>query len=164
MLKKQNRQLKKLVSTFLVVSTVLTMAGCKRNSASEKQGGTQVAARNRKEVVAESDPYFYITEKDLSIPVEKDRKVVYADLEECRFVGDQVFVSYMLFYETEGEPEGVFGRVLFDKEGKLLMDLSSKAESNERIVKIIENNSHELHAITFELSEFTYSIQKLNQD
>ena len=164
MLIKQNRQLKKLVSTFLVVSTVLTMAGCKRNSASEKQGGTQVAARNRKEVVTESDPYFYITEKDLSIPVEKDRKVVYADLGECRFVGDQVFVSYMLFYETGGEPEGVLGRVLFDKEGKLLMDLSSKAESNERIVKIIEDNSHELHAITFELSEFTYSIQKLNQD
>ena len=164
MLKKQNRQLKKLVSTFLVVSTVLTMAGCKRNSASEKQGGTQVAARDRKEVVAESDPYFYITEKELSIPVEKDRKVVYADLGECRFVGDRVFVSYMLFYETEGEPEGVFGRVLFDKDGKLLMDLSSKAESNERIVKIIEDNSHELHAITFELSEFTYSIQKLNQD
>ena len=164
MLKKQNRQLKKLVSTFLVVSTVLTMAGCKRNSASEKQGGTQVAARDRKEVVAESDPYFYITEKELTIPVEKNRKVVYADLGECRFVGDQVFVSYMLFYETEGEPEGVFGRVLFDKEGNLLADLSSKAESNERIVKIIEDNSHELHAITFELSEFTYSIQKLNQD
>ena len=140
------------------------MAGCKRNSASEKQGGTQVAARDRKEVVAESDPYFYITEKELSIPVEKNRKVVYADLGECRFVGDQVFVSYMLFYETEGEPEGVFGRVLFDKEGNLLADLSSKAESNERIVKIIEDNSHELHAITFELSEFTYSIQKLNQD
>lgn len=164
MLKKQNRQLKKIVSTFLVVSTVLTMAGCKRNSASEKQGGTQVAARDRKEVVAESDPYFYITEKDLSIPVEKDRKVVYADIGECRFVGDQVFVSYMIFYETEGEPEGVFGRVLFDKDGNLLADLSSKAESNERIVKIIEDNSHELHAITFELSEFTYSIQKLNQD
>ena len=164
MLKKQNRQLKKLVSTFLVVSTVLTMTGCKRNSASEKQGGTQVAARDRKEVVAESDPYFYITEKELSIPVEKDRKVVYADLGECRFVGDQVFVSYMLFYETEGEPEGVSGRVLFDKDGKLLMDLSSKAESKERIEKIIEDNSHELYAITFELSEFTYSIQKLNQD
>ena len=80
MLKKQNRQLKKLVSTFLVVSTVLTMTGCKRNSASEKQGGTQVAARDRKEVVAESDPYFYITEKELTIPVEKNRKVVYADL------------------------------------------------------------------------------------
>ena len=164
MLKKQNRQLKKLVSTFLVVSTVLTMTGCSRNSASEKQGGTQVAARDRKEVVAESDPYFYITEKELTIPVEKNRKVVYADLGECRFVGDQVFVSYMLFYETEGEPEGVFGRVLFDKDGKLLADLSSKAESKERIEKIIEDNSHELYAITFELSEFTYSIQKLNQD
>ena len=164
MLKKQNRQLKKLVSTFLVVSTVLTMTGCSRNSASEKQGGTQVAARDRKEVVAESDPYFYITEKELSIPVEKDRKVVYADLGECRFVGDQVFVSYMLFYETEGEPEGVSGRVLFDKDGNLLADLSSKAESKERIEKIIEDNSHELYAITFELSEFTYSIQKLNQD
>ena len=41
----------------------------------------------------------------------------------------------MLFYETEGEPEGVSGRVLFDKDGKLLMDLSSKAESKERIEK-----------------------------
>ncbi len=164
MMKKQNRQLKKIVSTFLVVSTVLTMAGCSRNSASEKQGGTQVAARDRKEVVAESDPYFYITEKELSIPVEKDRKVVYADLGECRFVGDQVFVSYMLFYETEGEPEGVFGRVLFDKDGKLLMDLSSKAESKERIEKIIEDNSHELYAVSFDSSEYSYSIQKLNKD
>lgn len=164
MMKKQNRQLKKIVSTFLVVSTVLTMAGCRRNTASEKQGGTQVTSRNRKEVVAESDPYFYITEKELSIPVEKDRKVVYADLGECRFVGDQVFVSYMLFYETEGEPEGVSGRVLFDKDGKLLMDLSSKAESKERIEKIIEDNSHELYAVSFDSSEYSYSIQKLNQD
>ena len=76
---------------------MVPVTGCKRNSASEKQGGTQVASRDRKEVVAESDPYFYITEKELSIPVEKDRKVVYADLGECRFGGDQVFVSYMLF-------------------------------------------------------------------
>lgn len=164
MMKKQNRQLKKIVSTFLVVSTVLTMAGCKRNSVSEKQGGTQVVSRNRKEVVAESDPYFNITEKELSIPVEKDRKVVYADLGECRFVGDQVFVSYMLFYETGGEPEGVSGRVLFDKDGKLLMDLSSKADSKERIEKIIEDNSHELYAVSFDSSESSYSIQKLNQD
>ena len=160
----KNRMDFRLVAILISMALTVPIVGCKRNSASENQGGTQVASRNRKEVVAESDPYFYITEKELSIPVEKDRKVVYADIEECRFVGDQVFVSYMLFYETEGEPECVFGRVLFDKDGNLLADLSSKAESNERIVKIIEDNSHELHAITFELSEFTYSIQKLNQD
>ena len=105
----KNRKALKLVSILISMALMVPVTGCKRNSASEKQGGTQVAARDRKEVVAESDPYFYITEKDLSIPVEKDRKVVYADLEECRFDGDQVFVSYMLFYETEGEPEGVLG-------------------------------------------------------
>lgn len=160
----KNRMDFRLVAMLISMALMAPISGCKRNSASEKQGGTQVAARDRKEVVAESDPYFYITEKELSIPVEKDRKVVYADLGECRFVGDQVFVSYMLFYETEGEPEGVFGRVLFDKDGNLLADLSSKAESNERIVKIIEDNSHELYAVSFDSSEYSYSIQKLNQD
>ncbi|MBR3033251.1 MAG: extracellular solute-binding protein [Clostridiales bacterium] len=160
----KNRKALKLVAILISMALMIPMAGCRRNSASEKQGGTQVAARDRKEVVAESDPYFYITEKELSIPVEKDRKVVYADLGECRFVGDQVFVSYMLFYETEGEPEGVSGRVLFDKDGKLLMDLSSKADSKERIEKIIEDNSHELYAVSFDSSESSYSIQKLNQD
>lgn len=160
----KNRMDFRLVAMLISMALMAPISGCKRNSASEKQGGTQVAARDRKEVVAESDPYFYITEKELSIPVEKDRKVVYADLGECRFVGDQVFVSYMLFYETEGEPEGVFGRVLFDKDGNLFADLSSKAESNERIVKIIEDNSHELYAVSFDSSEYSYSIQKLNQD
>ncbi|MBP5416445.1 MAG: hypothetical protein J6Y58_02860, partial [Clostridiales bacterium] len=93
----KNRKALKLVATLISMALMVPMAGCSRNSASEKQGGTQVAARDRKEAVAESDPYFYITEKELSIPVEKNRKVVYADLGECRFVGDQVFVSYMLF-------------------------------------------------------------------
>ncbi len=160
----KNRMDFRLMAILISLALMVPVTGCRRNTASEKQGGTQVASRNRKEVVAESDPYFYITEKELSIPVEKDRKVVYADLGECRFVGDQVFVSYMLFYETEGEPEGVFGRVLFDKEGKLLMDLSSKADSKERIEKIIEDNSHELYAVSFDSSEYSYSIQKLNKD
>lgn len=160
----KNRMDFRLMAILISMALMVPIVGCSRNSASEKQGGTQVASRNRKEVVAESDPYFYITEKELSIPVEKDRKVVYADLGECRFVGDQVFVSYMLFYETGGEPEGVSGRVLFDKDGKLLMDLSSKADSKERIEKIIEDNSHELYAVSFDSSESSYSIQKLNQD
>ena len=164
LIEEKNSIMKKVISAILAVAVALTMSGCNISTSSEKQSGSSVNTKKRQEVVAESDPYFYITEKVLSIPVEKDRKVVYADVGECRFVGDQVFVSYMLFYETEGEPEGVFGRVLFDKEGNLIMDLSSKAESKERIEKIIEDNSHELYAVSFDSSEFSYSIQKLNKD
>ncbi len=164
LIEEKNSIMKKVISAILAVAVALTMSGCNISTSSEKQSGSSVNTKKRKEVVAESDPYFYITEKVLSIPVEKDRKVVYADVGECRFVGDQVFVSYMLFYETEGEPEGVFGRVLFDKDGNLIMDLSSKAESKERIEKIIEDNSHELYAVSFDSSESSYSIQKLNKD
>ena len=164
LIEKMNSIEKKVGSAFLAVTVVLTLAGCNKSTSSEKQSGSSDNTNKRQEVVAESDPYFFITEKELSIPCEIDRKVVYADVGECRFVGDQVFVSYTLFYETEGEPEGILGRVLFDKDGNLLADLSSTADSKERVEKIIEDNSHEFYAISFDSSEFSYSIQKLNKD
>ncbi len=66
MMKKQNLPLKKMVSTFLAISMVLTMAGCHKPK--EKQ-------KKEYRVVKESDPYYSASEVELLIPRKEGKEL-----------------------------------------------------------------------------------------
>ena len=66
MMKKQNLPLKKMVSTFLAISMVLTMAGCRKPK--EKQ-------KKEYRVVKESDPYYSASEVELIIPRKEGKEL-----------------------------------------------------------------------------------------
>ena len=65
----------KALALLMSASVILPFTACKKkNTASE--------TTSRREVVAESDPYFVITEKELALPIDQGRDIERMNISE----------------------------------------------------------------------------------
>ncbi len=155
----KRRKETKGVAVLLVLSLLLSLTACnKKNGASDVTDKPDRSGR-QEEVVSDKDPYFVVTESEMSLPFDKEKTITYSYVGDFGFVGNYIVASYMVFYEGE---EGVVGKAVFDKEGHLAMDLTAQGVGDPRIVKIVEDDHQELCAITSE--QAGYSIRKINRD
>ena len=79
---------KSAIAILLTASMMLPLAACKKG----KKTGT-------KKIVSEDDPYFTVTQTDLQMPLDKDKKVTYSELYNTSIVGDRLIGSYNVQYE-----------------------------------------------------------------
>ena len=111
---------RRALASLMVVSMILSMAGCKKKSG--KSNGQDTPT-----VVKEDDPFFNAEIKELKLPIDPGRKLDTQYVSSCRFIGDVVLVEYNVNYDEEGDydPDNVaesmaHGQAIYDLSGTLI--------------------------------------------
>lgn len=175
------KTLKKVMAGALVASMILPMAACKKKKSAKK------------EVVAESDPYFYAEEVELQVELDPDKELLEKRFDQPIIVGDKIFTFYNIEYKVEQEIKDGISKAeangdwdtlselinkeesyhvnkagIFDLDGKLVSGL--EFSENELFLGIASNANGEVLIVTYTMDfnndsiEYVYNVNKYSSD
>jgi len=93
---------RRALASLMVVSVILSMAGCKKKSGSSKYEESPT-------LVKEDDTYFNAEMIELKMEPDPEKEVDYAFVEKVRFIGNLIQYNYYVSHKAGGQ-------VLFENE------------------------------------------------
>ena len=84
---------RRVLASLMVVSMLLSMAGCKKKSGSAKYEDSPT-------LVKEDDPYFNAEKYDLEMETDPEKELDFAYVDSIRFIGDKILYDYHISYKA----------------------------------------------------------------
>ena len=148
---------RRVLASLMVVSMILSMAGCKKKSGSSKYEESPT-------LVKENDPYFNAETIELKMEPDPEKEVDYAFVEKVRFIGSLIQYNYYVSYKRPKDAGYDYGayqtnrQVIYDLSGNKIIDLDSS--QNETQISMTADKEGNLYQLAAHLdSSLAYHIE-----
>ncbi len=131
---------RRVLASLMVVSMILSMAGCKKKSGSAKYEDSPT-------LVKEDDPYYSAKMIELKMETDPEKEVETAFVEKVRFVGDMILYNYHVNYKMPKDVGFDFmayqvnRQEFYDLSGNKILNLDTRPNESQVAVAADKNGT-----------------------